>query len=73
MPCLITAPTRSDIRETTRQKKTNNKISKNKNFTAKNWISKFKSTLYNVKMQSDKTLTTQIYFLLTIQQMESFS
>ena len=34
MSCLITAPIKSDIEETTRQK-TNNKISKNKNFTAK--------------------------------------
>ena len=40
-PCVITAPTRSDIEETTRQKKTNNKVSKNKNFTAK---TEFKST-----------------------------
>ena len=34
MPCLITALTRSVIEKTTR-KKTNNKRSKNKNFTAK--------------------------------------
>ena len=43
-PCVITtAPTRSDIEETTIQKKTNNKINKNKNFMAKT-ESKFKST-----------------------------
>ena len=61
MPCLITAPTRSAVKETTR-KKSNNKISKNKNFTAKTEYQNLKAPSNNVKMQSDKTLTTQIYF-----------
>ena len=60
MPCLITAPMRSDLKETTRQKKTIKKISKNKNFTAKTEYLNLKAHSNNVKMQSDKTLTTQI-------------
>ena len=71
-PCVITAPTRSDIEETTRQKKTNNKISKNKNFTAKTEYQNLKAPSNNVKMQSDKPLTKQICFFLIIQQMEIF-
>ena len=63
MPCLIPAPMRSDIKKTTRQKKTNNKISKNKKLTAKTEHLNLKAHSNNVKMQSDKTLTTQIYFL----------
>ena len=59
MPCLITAPTRFDIKKTTRQKKTNDKISKKKNFTAKTEHVNLKAHSNNVKMQSDKTLTTQ--------------
>ena len=42
----------------------NNKISKNKEF--------LEAPSNNVKMQSDKTLTTQIKFLLTMQQMDVF-
>ena len=71
MPCLITAPTRSAVKETTR-KKTNNKISKNKNFTTTTEYQNLKAPSNNFKMQSFKTLTTQIYFLLTIQQMGIF-
>ena len=52
--------------------RTNNKISKNKNFTAKTEYLNLKAPSNNVKKQSDKTLTTQVYFFLTIQQMESF-
>ena len=59
MPCLIKAPTRSTVKETTREK-TNNKISKNKIFTAKTEYQNLKAPSNNVKMQSDKTLTTQI-------------
>ena len=62
MPCPITAPMRSDLKETTRQKKTTKKISKNKNFTAKNEVDStlnLKAHCNNVKMQSDKTLTSQ--------------
>ena len=54
MPCLITAPMRSDLKETTRQKN-NQKISKNKAKTEY-----LKAHGNNVKMQSDETLTTQI-------------
>ena len=64
MPCLLTAPTKSAVKETMR-KKQNSKISKNKNFTAKTEYQNLKATSNNVKMQSDETLTTQIYFLLT--------
>ena len=71
MPCLITVPMRSDMKETTRQN-TSNKISKNENFTAKSEYLNLKAHSKNVKMMSNKTLTTQTYFLLTIQQMESF-
>ena len=59
MPCLFTAPIRSDIKETTRQK-TAKKISKNENFTAKTEYLNLKAHSNNVKMQSYKTLTTQI-------------
>ena len=71
MPCLITGPIRSDLKETTR-KKTTKKISKNKNFTAKTENLKLKAHSKNVKMQSDKTLTTQIYFFLTLKRTKSF-
>ena len=59
MPCLITAPTRSDIKETTRLRKQTTNLAKTK-------ISRQKLNLNsnaprnNVKMQSDKTSTTQI-------------
>ena len=58
MPCLIIAPKRSDLKETTRQK--NNQKSKNKNFTAKTEYLNLKAHSNNVKIQSNKTLTTQI-------------
>ena len=59
MPRLITAPMRSDLKVTTRQKKTTKKIRKNQNFTAKTEYLNLKAHSNNVKMQSDKTLTTQ--------------
>ena len=59
MPYLITTPVRSDLKETTRQK-TTKKNSKNKNFTAKTEYLNLKAHSNNVKMQSDKTLTTQV-------------
>ena len=58
-PCLITAPMKFDLEETTRQKN-NQKISKSKNFTLKTEYPNIKALSNNVKMQSDKTLTTQI-------------
>ena len=69
MPHYSELLTRSAVKETTRKK---NKISKNKNFTAKTEYQNLKAPRNDVKMQSDKTLTTQIYFFLTIQQMEFF-
>ena len=65
MPCLISAPTRSAIKETTRKK------SKNKNFTAKTECQNLKAPSNKVKMQSDNPDYTNLLFL-TIQQMESF-
>ena len=49
----------SDLKKTTRQK-TTKKIRKNNNFTAKIEYLNLKAHSNNVKMQSDKTLTTQI-------------
>ena len=68
MPCHIT--TRSAIKKTTR--KTTTKKAKNKNFTAKSQYLYLKATSKNVKLQSDRTLTTQIYFyfFVTTQQMD---
>ena len=57
MPCLITALTRSATKKTTR-KKTNKKKSKHKSFTAKTQYLNLKAPSNNVKMQSDKALTT---------------
>ena len=54
---------RSDHKKTTRQR-TINKISKNKNFTAKNEYLNLKAHSNNVEKQSHKTLTTQIQFFL---------
>ena len=65
------APIRSDLKETTRQK-TTKKIRRNKNFTTKTEYLNLKAYSNNVKTQSDKTLTTQIYVLLTIHRTESF-
>ena len=70
MPCPITTLTNSAIKKTTR-KKTNNKISKNKNLKAKTQYLYLKAPSNNVKMQSDKTLTTQIYYFLLIQQIST--
>ena len=58
MPCLIKALTGSAIKKTARKK--TNKKSKNKNFTAKTQYLNLKAPRNNVKMQSDKTLATQI-------------
>ena len=66
MPCLITAPMTSDIKQTTTQKKANKNISKNKISTAKTENLNLRAHSSNVKMQSDKTLTARIYFLLTL-------
>ena len=55
-----------------RGKKTTNEVSKSDNFTAKTEYLKLKAPINNFKIYSDKTLATQIYFFLTIQQMEIF-
>ena len=54
MPCLIKAPTRSAIYETTRKK--NNKENKNKDFTAKTEYLSLKAPSNTFKIHSDKTL-----------------
>ena len=54
------------------KKKTNNKISQNKNFKATTQYLNLEAPSNNVKMQSDKTLTTQSYYFLTIQQKKTF-
>ena len=54
MPCLITAHTRCAI----------------KKFTAKTQYLHLKAPRNKDKMQSDKTLTTQINFFLTMQQID---
>ena len=71
MRSLITAQTWSDIKETKRQK-TKNKISANKKFTAKTEYLNLKAPSNNAKVHSGKTVTTQVYFSLTIQHMENF-
>ena len=58
MQCLIT--TRSAIKKNTRKNKNNNKKAKNNNFTAKTQYHNLNAPINNVKLQSDKTLTTQI-------------
>ena len=58
MTCVITALTRSAIIKTTRK---NKKQQKNKNnFMEETQYLNLKAPNNNVKMQSDKTLTTQI-------------
>ena len=54
MPCLITAFKRSATNKSARTKL------KKQAITAKDSISKFKTPRNNVKMQSDKALSTQI-------------
>ena len=71
MPCLNTALTRSANKKTTK-KTTNKKISKCKSFMAENQYINLKAPSNNVKMQSDKTLTTKNLFFLTLQQMDVF-
>ena len=51
MSCLITAPMRSDLKETTRQKKTTKK-SKKENFTAKTEYLNIKAHSNKVKIQN---------------------
>ena len=61
---LITAPTRSAVKDNTRKKQTT-KLAKTKIFTAKTENQKLKASSNNVKMRSDKTVTTRNYFFLT--------
>ena len=67
MPCLIT--TRFAIKKITRQKKQHPKKAKTKTSRHSSYLI-LKARSNNVKLQSDKTLTTQIYFFLTKQQKE---
>ena len=66
MPCLIMP--RSAIKKMTRKKQQKQK----QKFHGKNSYLSLKAPINNVKLQSDTTLTTQIYFLLTTQQMGLF-
>ena len=59
MPCLIT--TRSVV-EKTKRKNNNNKKKQKQNFTAKTQYLNLKAPSNNFKLQSNKTLTTKIYF-----------
>ena len=70
MPSLIR--TQSAMIKTTRKETTTTKISKTKNFTAKTQHLKLKAPSNNVRLLSDETLTTQIYFFLTTQQIRVF-
>ena len=70
MPCLITAQTRS-FNDKTMRKKRNNKRSK-KNLTAKTKYLNLNAPSKNAIMQLYKTLTAQIDFVHTIQQMAIF-
>ena len=73
MRCLITALTRSAIKKNyEKNDKQQNKQKQKKNFTAKTHYLNLKASSNNVKMRSDKTLTTQIYIFLTMQQMDVF-
>ena len=65
MPCLITALTRS-FKKNKQQKK------QKQNFTPKTKYLNLNVPSNNAKIQSYKTLTAQIYFVYTIQQMTIF-
>ena len=56
----------------TTRKKTNNKRSENKNFTAKTKYLNLNAPSNSAKMQSSETLTAQIYIVHTIQQSAIF-
>ena len=56
-PCLTTTPTRCAIKN--RRKKQTKKSANTKKFTAKTEYLNLKAHSNNVKMQTDKTLTTQ--------------
>ena len=66
MPCLITK--RSAIKKTARKNSNN----KNKICVAKPQYLTLKAPSNNVKLQSDKTLITKMYFFLKTHQMEFF-
>ena len=69
MPCLIS--TKSAIKKITRKKQQQQQKQKQK-FHGKNSYLNLKAPSINVNLQSDKTLTTQMYFLLTTQQIGLF-
>ena len=56
MPCLITPLTRSATKKATRKNKQQNK--RKQKIHGKNSLSKIQAPSNNLKMQSDKTLTT---------------
>ena len=61
---------RSAIKNATRKKK--KQKNQNKNFTAKTHYLNSEAPFNNVKMQSDKTLATQIHSCVTTQQIGFF-
>ena len=72
LPCLNTALKNSHtINRTTRQKINNTNKQKEKQtfLTAKIHHLNLKSPSNNVKIQSEETLTTQVYFSVTTKQM----
>ena len=70
MPCFNTALTRSANIKTAVEKKTNKKKQKQKTFfTAKTQHLNLKASSNNLKAQSDKILTAQIYVFNTTKQM----
>ena len=69
MPCLNTVLTRSTINRTTRKKQTTKQAKTQNIFTAKTQYLKLKAPSNNVKLQSDETLTTQIYIFQITKQM----
>ena len=68
MPCPIT--TRSAVKKSTRKNNREKRVFK-KNHSKNSYLN-YKAPSNNVKLQSDKTLTTQIYFFLTTHQMGFF-
>ena len=71
MPCLSTELTRSAINKTTveKNKKQQNKQKQKTIFTAKTQHVNLKAPINNIKTQSDKILTAQIYVFIINKQM----
>ena len=75
MSCLITALTRSHTIKKTTGEKINYKLGKRKKktlFTAKIHHLNLKTPSNNVKIQSEKNLTTKIYFFVDTKEMRLY-